>query len=157
MFEFTSWHASFADFFIKLRHYTVIGKQLFIANDRNRVCWVVLGLLQDGAWTDLVENLSVNSLKGDLLNVTTFNPPLFSLVNTFKLQKGYKQIHNKHFSGILLLNCRGIITAPSHAKLQYSTPPPHGITAHAWGAHIRTSLCFPNGQPPKQAKYMYSI
>jgi hypothetical protein len=33
MFEFTTWHASFADFFIKLRHYTVIGKQLFISND----------------------------------------------------------------------------------------------------------------------------
>jgi hypothetical protein len=32
----------------------------------------------------LVENLSVNSLKGDLSNATTFNPPLFSLVNTFK-------------------------------------------------------------------------
>jgi hypothetical protein len=35
-------------------------------------------------------------------------------------------------------------------------PPPHGITAHAWGAHMRTSLCYPNGQPAKQAKYMYS-
>jgi hypothetical protein len=33
----------------------------------------------------LFENLSVNSLKGDLLNATTFKPPLFSLVNTFKL------------------------------------------------------------------------
>ena len=47
------------------------------------VRWVVLGLLQDGACTDLVENLSVNSLKGDLSNATTCNPPLFSLVNTF--------------------------------------------------------------------------
>jgi hypothetical protein len=32
----------------------------------------------------LFENLSVNSLKGDLSNATTFKPPLFSLVNTFK-------------------------------------------------------------------------
>jgi hypothetical protein len=32
----------------------------------------------------LFENLSVNSLKGDLSNATTFNPPLFSMVNTFK-------------------------------------------------------------------------
>ncbi len=38
----------------------------------------------DGACTDLYENLSVNSFKGDLSNATTFNPPLFSLVNTFK-------------------------------------------------------------------------
>ncbi len=88
MFEFTTWHASFADFFIKLQHYTVIGKQLFISKDRNRVCWVVLGLLQDGACTDLVENLSVNSLKGDLLNVPLY-PALFSLVNTFN------QRHNR--------------------------------------------------------------
>jgi hypothetical protein len=33
----------------------------------------------------LVENLSVNSLKGDLSNATTFNPPLFPLDNTFKM------------------------------------------------------------------------
>ncbi len=37
----------------------------------------------DGASTDLFEHLSVNSLMGDLSNATTFNPPLFSLVNTF--------------------------------------------------------------------------
>jgi hypothetical protein len=30
------------------------------------------------------ENFSVNSLKRDLLNDTTFNQPLFSLVNTYK-------------------------------------------------------------------------
>jgi hypothetical protein len=32
----------------------------------------------------LFENLSEISLKGDLSNDTTSNPPLFSLVNTFK-------------------------------------------------------------------------
>jgi hypothetical protein len=32
----------------------------------------------------LAENFSENNLKGDLPNVATFNPPLFSLVNTFK-------------------------------------------------------------------------
>jgi hypothetical protein len=32
----------------------------------------------------MVENLSVNSLKGDLSNATTFNPLLFPLENTFK-------------------------------------------------------------------------
>ncbi len=31
-----------------------------------------------------LENLSENSLKGDLSNATTFNPPLFSLVDTYK-------------------------------------------------------------------------
>ncbi len=69
--------------FIQLRRYTVIWKQLLFANDRNRVRGAVLGLSQDGACTDLFENLSVNSLKGDLSNATTFKPPLFSLVNTF--------------------------------------------------------------------------
>jgi hypothetical protein len=74
----------FPGFFISLRRYTVIGNQLLISNDRNRVRRVVLGLSQDGACTDLLENLSVNSLKRDLSNALTFNPPLFSLVNTFK-------------------------------------------------------------------------
>jgi len=55
-----------------------------IANDRNRVRWLVLGLSQDGACIDLYENHSENSLKGDLSNDTTVNPPLFSLANTFK-------------------------------------------------------------------------
>jgi hypothetical protein len=32
----------------------------------------------------MVENHSVNSLKGDLSNAATFNPSFFSLVNTFK-------------------------------------------------------------------------
>jgi hypothetical protein len=84
MFEFTTWHTSFADFFIKLRRYTAIGKQLLFANNRNRVRGAVLGLSQDGACTDLLENLSMNSLKGVLSNDNKFNPPLFSLVNTFK-------------------------------------------------------------------------
>ncbi len=44
---------------------------------------ICLGLSEDGACTDLFENLSVNSLKRDLSNATTFNPPLFSLVNNF--------------------------------------------------------------------------
>jgi hypothetical protein len=77
MFEFITRHASFLDFLISLQHYTVIGKQLFISNDRNRVCWADLGLLQDGACNNLFENLRVNSLKGDLSNATTFNQ-LFS-------------------------------------------------------------------------------
>jgi hypothetical protein len=84
MFEFSTWHASFPDFFISLRHNTVIEKQLLLSNDRNWGRWVVLGLLQDGASTNLFENLSVKSLKGDLSNDTTANPPCFSLVNTFK-------------------------------------------------------------------------
>ncbi len=84
IFQFTTWHTSFPDFFISLRHYTVIGKQLLLSNDRNSGRWVVLGLSQDGACTDLAQNLSENKLKGDLSNAATFNQPLFSLVNTFK-------------------------------------------------------------------------
>jgi hypothetical protein len=84
MFEFTPW-PSFTDFFLQLRRYTVIGKQLLFANDRNRVRGEVLGLSQDGACTDLFENFSVTSLKGYLSKATTFKPPLFSLVNTFNV------------------------------------------------------------------------
>ncbi len=62
---------------VAAQHDAVICKRLLISNDRNRVRWVVLGLSEDGTLTDLSENLSVNSLKGDLSNATTFNP-LFS-------------------------------------------------------------------------------
>jgi len=72
-------------FFIKLRRYTAIWKQLLFANDTNRVRGEVLGLSQDGAWTDSFENFLKNSLKGDLLNDISLNTPLFSLVNTFKI------------------------------------------------------------------------
>ncbi len=59
-------------------------EQLLIANDKKRLRWVVLVLSQDGDCINLFENHSENSLKEDISNVTTFNPPLFSLVNTFK-------------------------------------------------------------------------
>ncbi len=72
---------------VAVRHYAVISKQLLNANDINRVRWVVLDLRQDGACTGFFENLSDNSLKGDLSNATTLNPPLFSLVDTFKHKK----------------------------------------------------------------------
>ncbi len=55
-----------------------------ITNDRKRVRWLVLGLSQDGAFIDLYKNHSENSLTGDLSDDTTVNPPLFSLVNSFK-------------------------------------------------------------------------
>jgi hypothetical protein len=64
-------------------HSIGLWKQLLFANDRNMVRGAVLGLSQDGTWTDLFENLSVNRLKRYLSNATTFKPPLFSLVNTF--------------------------------------------------------------------------
>ncbi len=69
---------------VAARHYSVIGKQLQFANIRNRVRGAVLCLSQDGACTNLLENFSENCLKGYLSNDTTLNPPLFSLVNTFK-------------------------------------------------------------------------
>ncbi len=62
------------------------GKQLLFANNKNRVCWAFLCRSQDGAWIDLFENHSENSIKPDLSNETTVNPSLFSLVNTFKMQ-----------------------------------------------------------------------
>ncbi len=68
---------------VAARHHADIGIQFLFANNRNRVRGAVLGLSQDGACTDLFENLSVNSLKGDLSNDATFKPPLFSLISTF--------------------------------------------------------------------------
>jgi hypothetical protein len=59
-------------------------KQLLISNDRNRIRWAVLDLLQDRVCTDLFENHNMESLKRDLPKGATFNPPLFSLVNSFK-------------------------------------------------------------------------
>ncbi len=53
--------------------------KLLFADNTNRVRGAVLGLSQVGACTDLFENLSVNSLKGDLSNTTSFKPPIFSL------------------------------------------------------------------------------
>jgi hypothetical protein len=64
MFEFTTWHASFTDFFIQLLRYTAIWKQLFFANDRNRVRGVALGLSQNGACTEMFKNLRGEQLKG---------------------------------------------------------------------------------------------
>ncbi len=66
-----------------VRHYVVIGKHLAISNDRNSVRWAVLG------WesTDSFENFSVKSSKRDQSKYTEFNPPLFSLVDTFMVPK----------------------------------------------------------------------
>ncbi len=66
------------------RHNSIIGNQSLFANNRNRFCWVVLCLSQDGACTEFFENFRENSLKGYLSNDITLNPPLFSLFNTFK-------------------------------------------------------------------------
>jgi hypothetical protein len=45
---------------------------------------MVLCLPHDGACTESFENFRETSLKGDPSNDITLNPPLFSLVNTFK-------------------------------------------------------------------------
>jgi hypothetical protein len=66
---------------------------------------MVLGLSQDGACTNLIENLRENSLKGDLSNINIVNTPLFLLVNTFK-QLTMKTVH------ILKLNSAGTVPLP---------------------------------------------
>ncbi len=48
---------------------------------------VVLCLSHDGSCTYSFENFCEISLQGDLSNDITLNPPLFSLVNTFKVKK----------------------------------------------------------------------
>jgi hypothetical protein len=56
------------------------------------------------------ENLNVNSLNGDLSNATNSNPPLFSLVNTFKFscQSVAKEASQLLFDPILLLQRGGV-------------------------------------------------
>jgi hypothetical protein len=56
---------------------------------------VVLCLSHDGACTDSFENFREIIFKGDLSNDITLNPPLFSLVNTFKQFSDYRGIQNK--------------------------------------------------------------
>ncbi len=101
MFEFTTWHTSFADFFIQLRCYTAIGKQLLFANNRNRIRAAVLGLSQDRACTNLIENFRENILKQDLSNGATVSPPHFSLVNTFHMGNCFENILTKPKKGVI--------------------------------------------------------
>ncbi len=56
------------------RHRAIIGKQLLISNDKNRIRWAILGQSQDGVSTDVFENFSMKSLKRDQSNDTKLNP-----------------------------------------------------------------------------------
>jgi hypothetical protein len=58
---------------------------------------VVLCLSHDGACTDSFENFRKISLKGDLSNDISLNPPLFSLVNTFKATETFVSPWQKCF------------------------------------------------------------
>jgi len=80
----------FRIFFIKLRRYTAIWKQLLFAMIQEGVRGAVLGLSKDGVCTDSYENFRKNRLKGYLLNDITSNPSFFSLVNTFKKKYNIK-------------------------------------------------------------------
>jgi hypothetical protein len=51
---------------------------------------MVLCLSHDGACTDSFENFREIIFKGALSNDITLNPPLFSLVNTFKESGPFK-------------------------------------------------------------------
>ncbi len=73
---------------VAARHHAVIGKQLLLSNDRNKV----LGPSESGTCADLFGNLSGNSLARDLSNNTTVNPPLSSLVKTFNKDFFWKWI-----------------------------------------------------------------
>ncbi len=82
---------------VAARRNSFIWNQLLFANNRNMIRWVVLCLSHDGACTDSFENFREISLKGDLSNDITLNPPLFSLANTFKkidLQREYSDMFN---------------------------------------------------------------
>ncbi len=73
-----------------------------LANSRNRVRRAVLGPSQDGACTNLCDNFREISLKRDLSNDTTVNPPLFSLVNTFIICQIYGSSANVAICGFAI-------------------------------------------------------
>jgi hypothetical protein len=81
MFQLSVW----CEKWVAAGHNSVIGNQFLFANNRKKVRWVVLCLPHDGACTESFENFREISLKGDPSNDITLNPPLFSLVNTFKM------------------------------------------------------------------------
>ncbi len=80
IFELTTWHASFPDFFHK-----VIGSNYCLQMIQTGFVEQFYASHRMGPAPNLFENFSENNLKGDLSNDTTDNPPLFSLVNTFNL------------------------------------------------------------------------
>ncbi len=93
---------------VAARQYAFIWKQLLISNDRNKVRWVVLGLSQDGTCTDLFENLSENSLKGQCHEIFCFwffwwisFPPapeycIRTVSNIFEKSRRYSQVKVHH-------------------------------------------------------------
>ncbi len=103
MFQLSVWCGKW----VAARRNSVIGNQLLFANNRNMVRWVVLCLSLDGACTDSFENFREISLKGDLSKDITLNPPLFSLVNTFKLfsklQNQCLPFHSKFSSAFFMI------------------------------------------------------
>ncbi len=93
----------------------VIGKQLLVSNDINRVHWAVLGLSQDGVCWDSFKKFSVKSSKRDKSNDTKCNPSFFSLVNAFRYWIFYNSVK---------LPCGGCIFTSgsllSHLQLAWS-------------------------------------
>jgi hypothetical protein len=100
-FELATLHASFPDFFASFRHYALLGYNYCSHITETGFAQVVLGLSQDKVCTGLFENFSVNSLKQDLSNDATFNPPLFSLVSTFNINVGIVVVVFRFYPGQL--------------------------------------------------------
>jgi hypothetical protein len=98
---------------VAARHYADIEIQLLFANNRNRVPGAVLGLSQDGACTDLFENLSATSLKGELSNDTKFNPPPLNSTPDLLIS------HNLERNGLAKIALQGAVKANLANQTQY--------------------------------------
>ncbi len=82
---------------------------------------MVLCLSQDGACTESSENFRDKSLKGDLSNDVTLNPPLLSLENTFKhfgVYSASDEIHSTYAQCAMKFVPR-MLTCSSHACVPY--------------------------------------
>jgi hypothetical protein len=82
------------------------------ANNINRVrgAVLVLGLSQDGACTDLFENLSATSLKGEL---SKFNPPPLNSTPDLLIS------HNLERNGLAKIALQGAVKANLANQTQY--------------------------------------
>ncbi len=153
MFESTTWHENFPDFFIILRRYTVIGKKFndfkwqkqgSLRSFRSLTGWACIantngieGLMPAELAKDLFGNLSVHSLKGDLSNATPFHPTSFLIDQYLQTDKQCFHAVTKIFRFYvdIRLSGRSKVAGPSDRRGEV-TGSPHGRREQAGSSSL---------------------